>query len=36
MAVAVERELSVYESADARFEMAAKKLSLEQGVYRYM
>jgi glutamate dehydrogenase (NAD(P)+) len=36
MPVAVERELNVYESADARFEMAAKKLNLEQGVYRYM
>jgi glutamate dehydrogenase (NAD(P)+) len=34
--VAADRELSVYESADARFEMAARKLNLEQGVYRYM
>jgi len=29
-------ELSVYESAEARFETAAQKLNLEQGVYRYM
>jgi glutamate dehydrogenase (NAD(P)+) len=29
-------ELNVYESAEARFETAAAKLSLEQGVYKYM
>ena len=29
-------ELNVYESAEARFEVAAKKLGLEQGVYRFM
>jgi len=36
MAVAVEGELNVYESAEARFEIAAAKLGLEQGLYRYM
>ena len=36
MPVVVENELNVYESAEARFEIAAKKLNLEQGVYRYM
>jgi glutamate dehydrogenase (NAD(P)+) len=36
MPVAVENELNVYESAEARFEIAAKKLNLEEGVYRYM
>ena len=34
--VAVHDELNVYESAEARFEIAAQKLDLEQGVYRYM
>jgi len=34
--VAVQDELNVYESAEARFEIAAQKLNLEQGVYRYM
>jgi len=34
--VAVQDELNVYESAEARFEIAAQKLDLEQGVYRYM
>src|SRR5579872_1307328 len=29
-------ELNVYESAEARFEVAAKKLGLEEGVYRFM
>jgi glutamate dehydrogenase (NAD(P)+) len=29
-------ELNVYESAEARFEIAAKKLGLEEGVYRFM
>jgi glutamate dehydrogenase (NAD(P)+) len=28
--------MNVYESAEARFEIAAQKLSLEQGVYRYL
>jgi glutamate dehydrogenase (NAD(P)+) len=36
MAVAVQDELNVYESAEARFEIAAQTLNLEQGVYRYM
>jgi glutamate dehydrogenase (NAD(P)+) len=29
-------ELNVYENAEARFEIAAKKLNLEQGLYRYL
>ncbi len=29
-------ELNVYRSADARFEAAAQKLGLEEGVYRYL
>jgi glutamate dehydrogenase (NAD(P)+) len=29
-------ELNVYRSADARFEAAAEKLALEDGVYRYL
>ncbi len=29
-------ELNVFESAEARFETAAKKLGLEQGVYRFL
>jgi glutamate dehydrogenase (NAD(P)+) len=29
-------ELNVFESAEARFEIAAKKLGLEQGVYRFL
>jgi glutamate dehydrogenase (NAD(P)+) len=36
MPVAVADELNVYESAEARFEIAAAKLGLEQGLYRYM
>jgi len=36
MAVAVQNELNVYESAEARFEIAAAKLGLEQGLYHYM
>jgi len=36
MAVAVEGELNVYKSAEARFEIAAARLGLEQGLYRYM
>jgi glutamate dehydrogenase (NAD(P)+) len=36
MPVAVADELNVYESAEARFEIAATKLGLEQGLYRYM
>jgi glutamate dehydrogenase (NAD(P)+) len=34
--IAAQEELNVYESAEARFEIAAQKLNLEQGVYRYM
>jgi len=29
-------EMNVYQNAEARFEEAAKKLGLEQGVYRYL
>ena len=29
-------EMNVYQSAEARFEVAAQKLGLEQGVYRYL
>ncbi len=36
MPTAVSEELNVYESAEARFEIAAEKLGLEQGLYRYM
>ncbi|HTR48682.1 MAG TPA: Glu/Leu/Phe/Val dehydrogenase [Verrucomicrobiae bacterium] len=36
MTVAVQEELNVYESAEARFETAAEILGLEQGLYRYM
>jgi glutamate dehydrogenase (NAD(P)+) len=36
MAVAIQNELNVYESAEARFEIAAQKLNLEEGVYRYL
>jgi glutamate dehydrogenase (NAD(P)+) len=33
---AVSNELNVYESAEARFEIAARKLGLEEGLYRYL
>ena len=36
MPVAAGQEVSVFESAEARFEIAAKKLDLEQGVYRFL
>src|SRR5713101_2695515 len=37
MATLVSRnEFNVYESADARFEAAARKLNLEQGLYRFL
>ncbi len=36
VSVAVPNELNVYESAEARFEVAAKKLGLEEGLYKYM
>ncbi|MBV8514965.1 MAG: Glu/Leu/Phe/Val dehydrogenase, partial [Acidobacteria bacterium] len=29
-------EMNVYQNAEARFEVAAQKLGLEQGVYRYL
>ncbi|MGH9708171.1 MAG: Glu/Leu/Phe/Val dehydrogenase dimerization domain-containing protein, partial [Candidatus Acidiferrales bacterium] len=29
-------ELNVYQSADARFELAVQKLGLEEGLYRYL
>src|SRR5580658_8970815 len=36
MSAAAHDELNVYESAEARFETAALKLGLEDGVYRYL
>ena len=36
MPMAVQDELNVYESAEARFEIAAAKLGLERGLYQYM
>ena len=30
------QELNVYENAEARFEVAARKLGLEEGLYRYL
>ena len=36
MPVAIQDELNVYESAEARFEAAAQKLELEEGLYRYL
>jgi glutamate dehydrogenase (NAD(P)+) len=36
MPVATPDELNIYASAEARFESAAQKLGLEQGIYRYM
>jgi glutamate dehydrogenase (NAD(P)+) len=36
MPVMTENELSVYESAETRFETAARKLQLEDGLYRYL
>jgi glutamate dehydrogenase (NAD(P)+) len=32
----VQNELNVYECAEARFEVAARKLGLEDGLYRYL
>src|ERR1700682_6624323 len=29
-------EMNVYQNAEARFEVAANKLGLEQGLYRYL
>ena len=34
--VTVQNELNVYESAEARFEVAARKLGLEEGLYKYL
>jgi glutamate dehydrogenase (NAD(P)+) len=36
MTVSSQNEMNVYESAEARFEIAAQKLGLEEGVYRYL
>jgi glutamate dehydrogenase (NAD(P)+) len=36
MPVMTENELSVYESAEVRFETAARRLQLEDGLYRYL
>ena len=36
MLVAADNELNVFESAEARFEIAARKLELEDGLYRYL
>ena len=35
-APAVQNELNVYQSADARFETAARKLGLEEGLHRFL
>src|ERR1700722_8914827 len=32
----VPEEMNVYQNAEARFEEAARKLGLEQGIYRYL
>src|SRR5438445_13098613 len=32
----VPEEMNVYQNAEARFEVAANKLGLEQGLYRYL
>jgi glutamate dehydrogenase (NAD(P)+) len=34
--ISVHNELNVYESAEARFEFAARRLGLEDGLYRYL
>ncbi|HWF37376.1 MAG TPA: Glu/Leu/Phe/Val dehydrogenase [Candidatus Acidoferrales bacterium] len=36
MPVLAENELNVYESAEARFETAARRLELEDGLYRFL
>jgi glutamate dehydrogenase (NAD(P)+) len=36
MAAVTHEELNVYKSAEARFEIAAQKLGLEEGIYRYL
>ena len=35
-ALSPHEEMNVYQSAEARFEIASKKLGLEEGVYRFM
>ena len=35
MSAVTSDELNVYKSAEARFEIAAKKLNLEEGIYSY-
>ena len=35
-ALSPHNEFNVYESAEARFEAASKRLGLEEGVYRYL
>jgi glutamate dehydrogenase (NAD(P)+) len=35
-ATLVPEEMNVYQNAEARFEVAANKLGLEQGIYRYL
>ena len=34
--IAAHDELNVYESAEARFEVAARRLGLEEGLYKYL
>lgn len=34
--ITVQNELNVYESAEARFELAARKLGLEEGLHKYL
>jgi glutamate dehydrogenase (NAD(P)+) len=34
--ITLKNELNVYESAEARFESAARKLGLEEGLYKYL
>ena len=36
MSAAAQDELNVYQSAEARFEIAAQKLDLEEGLYRFL
>src|ERR1700690_350231 len=36
MSAAVQDELNVYQSAEARFEIAAQELKLEEGLYKYL
>ncbi|HUJ39472.1 MAG TPA: Glu/Leu/Phe/Val dehydrogenase [Candidatus Acidoferrales bacterium] len=34
--IIVQNELNIYESAEARFELAARKLGLEEGLHKYL